>query len=80
MGAKIQKYRLTHTVTLNPSLQSYNLQISCSLPITRVIFDGNVILKTDKTITFNGQDKSGVFKYVVQLEGELNPSFDYSVR
>jgi hypothetical protein len=81
----MQKYRLNHSVSLNPSLQSYKLELSCSLPIIRVVFDGNIRLKTDLSVTtFQDKPKDpkqpAQTKYIVSFEsGELNPSFEYVV-
>jgi hypothetical protein len=68
IGNKLKKYRITYTVDLNPSSQSYLMSVSSSLPITKVAFDGNIRMKTDKEIIFEGIDaKSGITKTIVKV-------------
>lgn len=81
VGPRPQKYRLTHSVSLNPSLQSYRLEVNCSLPIKKAVLEGAIRLKTDKpTVSYSEKVKDvgsvAQSQYLVSLEeGGLNPSF-----
>lgn len=65
---KLKEYRIASTVDLNPSSQSYLMVVSSSLPVTKAAFDGNIKIKTDKEILFEGADsKSGITKIIVKV-------------